>query len=58
MRKGVHIEITLSRQPNLGGNRIKWRARIQKIWKQGKAGTVFDAIEEIELEAAKDARRP
>jgi hypothetical protein len=54
-RSGARIEFVLSDQPNLSGERVKWRARFQRAadWKQGTAGTVWEAIEQIERMAAK-----
>lgn len=52
-RHGVKMTFTLTAQPTLDGQRIEWRARIGKTWEQGKAGTVTDAIREIERIAAR-----
>ena len=54
-RSGVRVEFTLSDQPTLTGDRVMWRARFRgsASWKQGSAGTVWDAIGQIEKEAAK-----
>lgn len=52
-RAGVRMQFALSAQPDLEGNRIEWRARIGKQWQQGKSGTVFDAVRDIEKAAAR-----
>lgn len=49
-RKGIMMRFHLSKQPSLTGNRIAWHARINKIWTKGKAGTVWEAVEQIERE--------
>ena len=46
------MKFTLSRQADLEGRRIVWKARIAGVWEHGKAGTLWDAIEQIETRAA------
>ncbi len=48
-RRGVKIELALLREPPR--NVIAWRARIRKVWKQGKAESVYKAIDAIEAAA-------
>jgi hypothetical protein len=47
-RHGIKMVFRMSSQPNLRGERIEWRARIGRVWSSGVAGTVWDAIKEIE----------
>lgn len=56
-RKGIAMQFELSKQPSLTGNRIAWRARSNKIWQRGKAGTVWEAIEQIERMITTNAAR-
>jgi hypothetical protein len=51
--RGIEMHFTLSSQPTLDDKRIEWRARIRRHWYRGKAGSVFDALQEIEREADK-----
>lgn len=50
-RRGIEMHFEVSDQPTLEGDRIAWRARIRRHWYSGKAGTVFDAIDQIERQA-------
>jgi len=51
--RGIEMHFTLSAQPNFENQRVEWRARIRRHWYHGKAGSVFDALQEIEREADK-----
>ncbi len=46
-RRGIKLEFKRSSQPTLEGLTLEWRARVGKIWHQGKAGNVWDALQEI-----------
>jgi hypothetical protein len=52
-RLGVRIEIQHARQLNFTKNRIQWRARINHQWFDGHAETIWNAVQEIETQAAK-----
>lgn len=47
-RKGVHVRMADSVQPDLEGNRIAYEVRRGKRAFSGTAGTVFDACAEID----------
>ena len=61
-RHGVKVEIRLSAQPDLEGKAFEWRARILTRaagyqWQDGVAGSVFDALRDIEHEAERERRQ-
>lgn len=52
-RHGVKMRIQLLSQRTLDDDSVTWHARINKQWKSGQSKTIHDAIEAIELEAAR-----
>lgn len=46
-RAGVHIELCLTDQPDLSGNRLQWKASKNRKRYAGQAINVFDALESI-----------
>lgn len=54
IRKGVHMRIALNQQPTLENHRIVWTAIHNHNKHTGTAGTVWDAIAEIEREVARE----
>ena len=48
-RRGLTITLTLAPQTEMDGDRIHWRARLRGHKAQrGRAGTVYEAIQQIE----------
>lgn len=52
-RRGVKVEIMYSSQPTLEGERVTWRARINREWRAGASQSIREAIETIEHEASR-----
>lgn len=51
-RAGVKMEFFTFKTIGKDENPIQWRARIDKVWRNGSSPTVFDAVLEIERQAA------
>lgn len=52
-RHGVKMRIQIISQRTLDDEAVVWHARINKQWQSGRSQTVRDAIDAIEIEAAK-----
>ncbi len=57
-RRGVLFRFSLTRQPTLENHRIAYEAVYRRRRIRGVAGTVFDAIQEIECEIERRTNHP
>lgn len=47
-RDGVRMSFRYDPQPDFDGRRVVWTAKKNGEWRNGRASTVYDAIQEIE----------